>query len=130
MIIASAELAQNDSNWFSMFAVLASVVLFLVAIYLTARTVLTRPDKLATAPYHIRRASFALRWIAIFAPTLMAVGGMVELLPAIGRIGINGTNIGTPYVLFGNLILYLIAGFGVSLVAMFGIAVIFSKHRH
>ncbi len=129
MIFASAELATRDAHWLAQLSALAAISLLRAVIYLTAHAMVTKTDQLVTAPHHIHKAPNILRWIAAFTPLLTIVGGIIDLYANIVRIGYEGIDIATPYVLVGGFLFFPALGLVVSLFALSGTALIFWKHR-
>lgn len=129
MIIASADIATRQAHWFAQLSAFVAVALLLAAIYLTARSLLTKSDKISTAPHHVRRAPSILKWIAVFAPLLTFVGGTFELYAGILRAGYTKIDITTAYILLGQFIPWPTMGLIVTLSALCGIGLIFLRHR-
>ena len=130
LILATSELATRQAHWLTHLCALAILGLIIAMIYLTLRSLLTKPEKIAMAPHHIQRAPSILRWIALTAILLSIVAGLIELYVGILQAGLAGEfDTNTNYILLMQFLPYLLIGLMVTISALFGVGLIFLRHR-
>jgi hypothetical protein len=118
----------REMNWIVTICLLLGFGLFFFTLYLIARACITKTQNLPVAPIHIQMAQSILKWIAVIVPLLSLFGGLVDKYHQIIKICIKGEfDDITPYILINEFALFLALGVFVSLVALFGIALIFIK---
>lgn len=128
-ILATSELATSQEHWLIFLCALATLGLIFATIYLTLRSLLTIPKKIAVPPHHIRRAPSILRWIAVFGPLLAIFAGIFELYLGIVRAGwAVEITIVTTYILLSQFLFWLLIGLIVALLALLGVGLIFLRH--
>lgn len=128
MLIAVTDPARGDS-WTTLIIAVTAIILMLVAVYLTVRSMMTKPERLANAPYHIRRASSILKWIAIFFPIIMIIHGIEDFI--MDATMLSNRNIDSDLlIVFTRSLGVPTAGLFGSLFVMCCIGLIFFRHRN
>ena len=128
MLIAASDPARGDS-WLTLIIAVTAIILMLMAVYLTVRSMMTKPEGLADAPYHIRRASSILKWIAIFFPIIMVIHGIEDFI--MDAITLSGPNFSVDLLfVFTRSLGVPTAGLFGSLFVMCCIGMIFFRHRN
>lgn len=130
LILVTSELASRQAHWLTHLCALAILGLITAMIYVTLRSLLTKPEKTVMAPHHIQRAPSILRWIALTALLLSNVAGLIELYLGIFQAGLAGEiDITTSHILLMQFLPYLLIGLIVTISALFGVGLIFLRHR-
>ena len=126
-VFASEMLAEpRHLHWVLSVSSAIVLILLLTAIYVAARTLSTKAERMSSAPLHIQRSTAILKWIAAVAPLLMLLGTFVDDFYWILETGNRGPVdfVFLLVVLAGSMV-PLSMGIIVSLVAATGIGLIF-----